>query len=406
MSNQFQGITSGLANLKNYYEGPIVSALSDDVRVYRAAEKVKKGWSGYQVVRNWKVRRNPGIGATSDGGPLPKIGRQTNVQAIFSSAFNYLRFGITGPMIEASRSDIGSFVRQAAYELTEGYNDLQSDMNRQMSWDGTGDLALVNTTAVSSTTLVIKGRETAEAAIKFLDVGINIDIYSGSTKVASSAEITAISGGPNDATATLTLSIPVSATAGDVLVREGSFGQEVLGLLYALDGGTSSIYQVDRSLYPATQGNVTDLSTLQNPSLTLDAMQTPWNNGLRRGGKKYSAIWTDFDSIRFYQKLLIPDKRYAGMEGDGSFGNKGDFYLDFNSTAVVPDKDCPRRMFFLPAEALKNYVLAEMKFADETGSMYIAQNGADALEVRVRLFNQLFNEKPSACGVLTGYTSP
>ena len=38
-------------------------------------------------------------------------------------------FGITGPMIKSSQSDIGSFVRSAAYELEQGYNDLKTFVN-------------------------------------------------------------------------------------------------------------------------------------------------------------------------------------------------------------------------------------------------------------------------------------
>lgn len=114
MANLFQGITSGLAELKNFYQGPLVSQFNDDVPVYRAAEKDKKSWSGYQVVRPLKVRRNPGIGAVSDGGTLPLIGRQGTVQALIAAKFNYLRFGVTGPMIKSSQSDVGSFVRTAA----------------------------------------------------------------------------------------------------------------------------------------------------------------------------------------------------------------------------------------------------------------------------------------------------
>ena len=129
MPNVFSNITNNLAQLKNYYQGPIVSQFNDDVPVYRAAEKVKQGWSGQQVVRPLKVRRNQGIGATSDGGTLPAIGRQNTQQAIITARFNYLRFGVTGPMIKASQSDRGSFVRSAAYELKEGYNDLKNDIN-------------------------------------------------------------------------------------------------------------------------------------------------------------------------------------------------------------------------------------------------------------------------------------
>ncbi len=405
MPNSFQSITSGLAELKNYYQGPLKDQFNEDLPILRGSEKVKQGWSGVQVVRPLRVRRNQGIGAVSDGGVLPAIGNQTTKQATISSAFNYLRFGITGPMIKASASDVGSFVRSAAYELEMGYKDLKADVNRQLSWDGTSDLAQVNTNATSSATLVIKGRESAEPALKFVDVGLVFDIYTtGGALVASSVAVTAISGTPSGATATLTLGSNVTTTAGDVLVRAGSFGQEIQGLLYALDGGTTTINGIDRSLYPSYQGNYFDKASA---ALSLDALQQGYNEGLRRGGSKYSAIYSDFDSLRMYQKLLTADKRYTNtMKGDGGFAKKDEFFLEFNGVPWVPDQHAPQRILFLQEDVFKMYVLAEMEFADETGSMYIAQTSADQLEVRVRYFSQLFNEMPSACAVLKSYISP
>lgn len=407
MANQFQSVSAGLAQLKNYYQGPIIDLLNEETPIYRAAEKVKQGWSGYQVVRPLRVRRNQGIGATSDGGNLPNIGRQTTVQATISAKFNYLRFGITGPMIKASASDVGSFVRSAAYELKMGYQDLQADINRQLSWDGSGDLAVLNAAANATTSIVIKGRESTEPALKFIDVGLTFDIVdsSGNYK-AQSVTVNAISSGTaSSSTATITLDTAVTASADDILIRSGSKDQEIQGMLTALDGGTTTVYGVDRSLYPAYQGNVSDMNA---QTLTLDAMQTPFNEGLRRGSVgSYNAIYTDFTSLKYYQKLLTPDKRYTNtVEGDGTFGKKGKFYLEFNGISIVPDKDCPTRFFFLPAEVFKMYELCAMEFADETGSMYIAQTDADQLEVRIRHFANLFNEQPAACAVLLDYGAP
>lgn len=410
MANAFQSVTSGLAELKNYYQGPIIDLLNEEVPVYRAAEKVKQGWSGYQVVRPLRTSRNQGVGATSDGGVLPKIGRQTTVQAIIQAKFNYLRFGITGPMIKASQSDIGSFVRSAAYELEMGYKDLKTEISRQLCWSGRGDIATVNTAAVASNTLVIAGRTSAEPALKYIDVNSTFDVIdTNSNLLASGITVSSISSGTaSSATATLVLDQPITVAANSILIRSGSNGSEIQGLFYALDGLTTTVYNVDRSTNLAYQGNVTDLSSAANPVLSIDAMQTPFNEGLRRGSvNAYNAVFTDFTSLRYYQKLLTPDKRYSNtMEGDGTFGSKGKFYMDFNGIPVVPDKDMPARFVFLPAEVLKMYELAAMQFADETGSMYIAQSDQDALEVRVRHFVNLFNEQPAACAVLTGYTSP
>ena len=127
MANNYQGITSGLAELKNFYHGPIVDQFSQDIAIWKGTEKGKFPWSGAQVNRPIKVRRNMGIGATSDGGILPAVGRQTTVQAVILPAFNYLRFGLTAGMIESSKSDVGSFVRGAAFELEAGYDDLKTD---------------------------------------------------------------------------------------------------------------------------------------------------------------------------------------------------------------------------------------------------------------------------------------
>jgi len=405
MANSFQGITSGLAELKNYYQGPIRDQFNEDLPVYRGSEKVKQGWSGYQVVRPLRVRRNQGIGATSDGGTLPAIGRQTTVQALIAAKFNYLRFGVTGPMIKASQSDVGSFVRSAEYELTMGYKDMSSDVNRQLSWDGTGTLATISAAAVGSTSLSITGRESVEPALKFIDVGLVFDIVtSAGVYKAQGVTVTAVSGSATALSATLTLDSAVTCAATDLIIRSGALNQEIQGLLTALDGGTTTIFNVDRSTYTSFQGNQIDVASGQ---LTLDKLQQGYNEGLRRGGSKYSAIYSDFDSLRMYQKLLTADKRYVNTtQGDGGFAKKDQFYLDFNGIAWVPDKDCPQRIFFLPMEAIKSYVLAEMEFADETGSMYIAQTSADQLEVRVRLFMNLFNEQPSASAVLKSYVSP
>lgn len=404
MSNQFQSITSGLAELKNIYEGPIQDQFNEDLQMFRGAEKVKKGWSGYQVVRPLRVRRNQGIGATSDGGNLPAIGIQTTTQATISAKFNYLRFGITGPMIKSSQNDQGSFVRSAAYELEQGYNDLKNDMNRQVGWDGTGTLAQANANTVASGTLVIKGRESSEPALKFVDVGLVFDIVSGGAVIQSAITVTAISGNPDDATATLTCNAPVTCSASDTLIRSGSLNNELQGVLYSMDGGTSSIYGVSRSTYPIFQGNSLSLSSA---ALSLDKMQQAWNAGKRRGGAKYSAIKCDFDSLRFYQRLLTVDKRYSNtIKGDGGFSDKDQNYLEFNGLPLVADKDFAQRILFLTENDWKLYVLCDLEFADETGTMYIAQTGTDQLEVRIRYFANLFNEQPNANSIMKTYVSP
>jgi hypothetical protein len=407
MTNLFQNTTSGFAELKTRFEGPIKSQLNDDVPSLRAAEKVTKGWNGYEIKRPLKVRRNQGVGATSDGGNLPSIGRQTTVFATIGARFNYLRFGLTGPMIKASASDPGSFVRAAAFELEQGYIDLKKEINRQLGWDSTGTIATVGANAIAATSLTIAGRESTEQALKFLDVGATVDIVtSAGVYEASGVLVTGITTGtPESLTAVVTLGSAVTATSGSYIVRSGSYNLEEHGLLSALDGNTTSYFGVDRSLYQTVRGNVIDLSGGQ---LTLDALQQVETAAVRRGGAAKNGAWmSDLASQRFYLKLLTPDKRYTNtIEGDGGFARKGDKYPEMNGKAWVGDPDFPTRIAYLNAETWKNYVLCELEFADETGSMLIAQTGTDTFEARVRYFADYFCEMPAANGVLRNYISP
>ena len=210
-------------------------------------------------------------------------------------------------------------------------------------------------------------------------------------------------------TVTLTLNQVVTVAASDIIVRTGSYNNDIQGLLTTLDGGTSTIYGVNRSTYPIFTGNVVSGSSGQ---LTLNLMQQAYNEAARRGGAKINAIFCDYDSERFYNKLLVADKRYvttgAGkVMGDGTFSDKAKSYLEFAGVPVVPDKDvCGPRLFMLDVKTWKKYVLSELEWADETGSNMIAQVSTDAWEFRLRLFANVFCEKPVANSVVSSFISP
>ena len=413
MANNFQNVVSGVAELKNFYQGPIVDQFSEDVAVWKGTEKGKYPWSGQQVIRPLKVRRNPGVGATSDGGLLPQIGRQTTVQAIIPPAYNYLRFGITAGMIEASKSDVGSFVRGASFELEEGYNDLKSEANRQMTWNGNGTLATASGAALASASVVLAGRESTEPALKFLDVGSFLDVVQGGAVIQSGITVLSITTGTAiSTTATVVFDQPVTCNSGAAFIRSGSYLQEISGLLTQLDGGTTTVFSIPRATYLQTQGNAINVtsdgtSTGTQLSLALNYLQQAEDEAERRGGRAVNCVYSDFGSRRMYQKLLTADKRYINTtKGDGGFSDVNKNYLEFNGKAWVADKDCPQRIFFLPDKYIERYVLAEMTFADETGSMYIAQSENDSLEVRIRFFANLFNSKASGSSVVVNYVSP
>ena len=409
MSNSFSSTALSIAIgiLKNYYAGPVVSQFNDNVPIYRGMQKGAEKYNGLQVNKPLKLRRNQGVGSTTDGGTLPSSGYQTTVQAVINAKFNYLVFGLTAGMLKASQGDKGAFVSALTYEMEQGLLDLTSSVNRQMGWSGNGQLATVSANAVSSNVVTVTGRESTENGNKFLDVGTVIDFYtSAGVLIASGVSITAISG---DSTATLTLSQAVTVSATDLVIQSGSYNNDIQGLLYTLDGGTSTIYSIDRSSYTQYQGNSI---TASGGQLTLNLMQQALNEARRRGGGKIDVVYCDFDSERYYTKLLVSDRRYvvsggsSKVMGDGSFTDKDKMYLEFGGAPILADKDCPTRFFFLDGKSWKKYVLSEMEFADESGSNLIPQVSADAFQGRLRLFANIFSDKPSANAVLKSYISP
>ncbi len=407
MANLIQTLSSGQGFLKQFFSGPIQDTFNENCTIYRAVEKQKEGWTGSSFQSPVRVRRNQGVGATSDGGLLPSSGRQTVVQASLTAAYNYMSFSLTGPAIKASQNDAGAFAKIFSYEMEKGAADLYNSLNRQYGWSSAvGTLALVNTAAVASTSLVIKGRTTGEDPTQFLDVGAVLDIVNTSTGAyaAQGVTVSAVSYTQGATTATLTLDTPVTAAANLGLITQGSYNQEITGVLAPLDGGTGTLYGVNRATYPQFQGNVGDLSGAQ---LSLDAMQQWYNAGLKRGGSQYNAVWTDFASLRYYQKLLVSGKRYSNTtQGDGTFGKKDKFYMDFMGIPVVPDKDLPITMLFLQAETFKNAVLCDFEFMDESGSSMVKITGQDAFQVTARYFANLLCTAPASNARLTNYISP
>lgn len=406
MANLFQNTSSGAAELKIVYEGPIRDQLNENIPLIKMADKITKGWSGLQINVPIRSSRNQGIGATTDGGLLPTIGRQVTNQAVVNAKFLYGRAGITGPMIKAAQSDIGSFVRSMSFEMEKLTEDMKVDTDRQMGWNGTGTLATMSSAAVAATSLTIAGRESTEPALKFLDINLVFDIYtSAGVLVQSGITVQSITTGTRtSATAVIVVDTPVTSSATDIIVRSGSYNNEVQGILTTQDGGTSSVYNINRANVISYQGNLLNAASAQ---LSLDLMQQAYNNALYGGGKSIDAVWTDYTSIRYYQKLLVPDKRFTNtVKADASFGMGDKFFMDFMGVAVVPSPTMPTRFFFLNKQSWKWYEQSAPAFADESGAPAIAQVSTDAYEMRLRWFANLFCDQPSTNAVLSTYISP
>ena len=140
-------------------------------------------------------------------------------------------------------------------------------------------------------------------------------------------------------------------------------------------------------------------------------LKTALNNARYRGNAKVDPVICDFDTERFYERLLVPDRRYAvgssKIQGDGTFSDKDANYLEYAGQAVVADKDCLRRFYMLERAHWEKFVLNDgPQWADESGAPMIAQMDSDAYEARLRFFANIFCAKPTAQAVVKNYIAP
>lgn len=81
-----------------------------------------------------------GVGI-SEMGDLPVDGNQGVINAIVQNKYHYTQIKFSGPVIRASRTNVGAFVKAADFETRQALVDMKRRFNALMNGDGTGALA-------------------------------------------------------------------------------------------------------------------------------------------------------------------------------------------------------------------------------------------------------------------------
>jgi hypothetical protein len=312
--------------------------------------------------------RHQGHGARAEDETLPAAGSVTWSNMTPSMKRNYARVRITGPAIEAAKSDKGSFVRALDSEIKGAEEGFLRSINRQVNGDGSGILALCGATGGSATVVV---QDT-----KYLEVGQVVDVLvasSGSaTSLITGETITAV----DPVAKTITLSTSITTVAGTQAVYlTSSRNKEMMGILGLVNDQDPS------AVLGATGG--TGVGSLQGLAV---ASNTFWKSSrLHNSGTNRSisirllqSLFTEIDLAsgrafeidmlysrhgvwNAYGELLVPDRRFAGnaAEFDGSFQ-----YLSFNGVKWFYDRDSPsNRVFAIDSKDIKLYEMSKIQWA-------------------------------------------
>tara|TARA_R100000664_G_scaffold34027_1_gene53522 strand:+ start:2652 stop:4184 length:1533 start_codon:yes stop_codon:yes gene_type:complete len=125
--------------LKEFYIGPVIEELNNEIFVLEMFEKAVVDWQGRVAIIPVHVSRNSGVGFRQEGGTttgagapsaLPDAGSQGFNRLQINAQYQYGRFEITGPAISAAKSGgKGAFIGYVDAEMKKLVTDVKISAN-------------------------------------------------------------------------------------------------------------------------------------------------------------------------------------------------------------------------------------------------------------------------------------
>jgi len=259
-----QSLTTFDTVLKDYYRGPIVELLNQEMYLITWVEKQSVNdmgtFTGRRIIFPVHTGRNRGRGGTTDGGQLTAAGYQTYLDGIETPKYLNQGIELTDMVIEQTKSDEGAFVRALESEMDGAMRDLRKDASRMAYGTGDGLLGTVNAAGSTNQIQVDNGQ--------YIAVGDTVDVLvkaTGATITNGTAVlVTAVAYNGTASSATQAQAL-ITLGGGAVTVASGTHGvyitgdrnNESNGLRNMLATGRT-LHSINSTTYPIWDSNVLD----------------------------------------------------------------------------------------------------------------------------------------------------
>lgn len=411
--------TAASAALKDDYQPAIREQINQQIMLLNQVETNTDDIEGNEAVLSLHTGRNSGVGARKESGTLPTAGSQSYKTARIPVKYNYGRIQVTGPIIEAMKSNRGSFTRAIDSESKGIVQDLKRDVNRQCYTPSSGIIGTAVTVTTGNNGTITFG---TEAEARRLEVGTVVDIYDSSYS-AVDTQVTVDSVDVSTKTVTFD-NLAAGVGSGDWVVRTGvvpvavtskateDATDEIHGLEDIVTDGTSTagtssglanpwLHGIDGSATTIWQAYVKNASSVPTDSVFEEAL----NEIELSGGYEPDLIITSHKAKRAYANTLKSQKRYQNtMDLKGGFKA-----LTVQAgQAEVPlwaERDCLDDVAFLVStDHLTHAVMSDWSFMDRDGSVLSRVANTDAYEATLYKYHELCTDKRNAHGKITGLT--
>lgn len=406
------------AALKIKYGPQLVQQFSNKITGLKLFGTSRDEWEGLRVQFPIHVGRGQSFMAHGSLGLLPTPMNETTHEVQIPIKWFRGRTQFEVAVMKASIRSSGAFARANDLLMKSLVANVADEKNRMLcSGSGTGVLALVDGAGSGTTTLSVDapaGIANDSYGARFLQPGMIVAFTNG-TVIHSIRSIVSVASDMSS----VVLDTPVSALeapnnafivraaslAVTNLTRDTSYNNEAMGLQGIVDDGTlvDNFHNVSRTTVPDWGSTRISVSTL-----SLDALQRLTDTIDQISGEDVTDHLVHHSVRRLYLALIDTSRVFMqtgkaatfdlGQEPMGKAVEYNGYPVHVDRDAIVGDWLALNRNY------LTRYVLVDGEWAEETGSMFRAVAGVDALEAIYRLADNFSSDKPISHGKLTGMT--
>lgn len=411
------------AALKIKYGKKLVSQVNDRVKILPLFSDESDSWVGRYVLNAILLGRGQSFMAHGSLGQLPIAKNETTLEQQIPVKWVRGRIQFETALMFQSTGSVGAFAKASDLLMKRLVVNLSDELNRMLSaGSGTGVLALVDdSTSVGSVADPLEidapgGIASDGYGTRYLQPGmligftadgvtvkgirtVNTIVAEGATLSSISLDATVVNGvdyANND------YIVRVANPSITNLTRDSSYNNEPMGLQGIVDDGTliTTFHNISRTDYP--DWAATRISTTV---LSIDALQQLSDTIDQQSGESPTHHLVHHSMRRQY--LALADQSRVFMQtgtGPGKFDvGQGKTEASYNGDDLVVDKDLMLgEWMMVNRNHLTRYVLREGEWAEETGSMFRAVAGQDALEAIYRHGVNYSTDMPNSHGKLTG----
>mgnify|MGYP001564360999 CR=1 FL=1 len=413
------------AVFKDVFESGVAEGVNNKNPLRDLIQTEKAPFKGREIIRAAHTSRNISPMFVGEDSAFGEAGNQGYSRMFVDQRKLMSRLRMTWEVMQDSTSNEGAFVSARKSEMQYLIDDMARRDEYALNSDGRGVLALVDETALNSTTLNVDapaGITNDNFGNRFLSAGMYIGAVDPATGVlrTSIRKVVSVANAGNTivtdaATYTLWANndyIVQAANSSVTDILDTSYEHAWWGVMALVDDGTyrSSYFGLDRTSVPAYSSYV----TASTGALSTDLIQRVSDVVDQKLNGKITNILCHHSTRRLVIQLTDSDRRYMGASlikpdpGTAAF-KQGD--IPFGEIPVRALRDFPLdvMMFLDTANAgFKEYVSEPGKWVDEDGSVLrivgTGSSARDAWEAWYRMRKQYFLEYPAYCARLDGIT--